>query len=138
MGLAYGALVDASMTLASECVGPKYRLVQTFAFQWSIAFQVKPKLNVLIPHTNKLAALLAFFTAHWRLYLVSLNTFCLPAVLLIFFWRESPRWLIQTGKLEKAAHELNAIARINQCSVRFTAQDLAHIQTNSQQNGGPK
>jgi predicted MFS family arabinose efflux permease len=39
MGLAYGALVDASMTLASECVGPKYRLLQTFAFQWSIAFQ---------------------------------------------------------------------------------------------------
>lgn len=28
MGLAYGAFVDASMTLASETVGPRHRIVQ--------------------------------------------------------------------------------------------------------------
>ena len=40
MGFSYGVLVDASMTLASETVGPKYRIVQTLAFQWSLALQV--------------------------------------------------------------------------------------------------
>lgn len=40
MGLSYGMLLDASMTLASECVGPRYRIVQTLAFQWSLALQV--------------------------------------------------------------------------------------------------
>jgi MFS family permease len=40
MGLAYGVLIDALMTLASETVGPRYRIVQTLAFQWSLAMQV--------------------------------------------------------------------------------------------------
>lgn len=39
MGLAYGTL-DVLMTLASESAGPRYRIVQTLAFQWSIAMQV--------------------------------------------------------------------------------------------------
>lgn len=28
------------MTLASETVGPRYRIVQTLAFQWSLVMQV--------------------------------------------------------------------------------------------------
>ena len=40
MGFSYGVLVDSSMTLASETAGAKYRIVQTLAFQWSLAMQV--------------------------------------------------------------------------------------------------
>lgn len=40
MGLAYGILIDALMTLASEQVGPKYRIVQTLSFQWTLSMQV--------------------------------------------------------------------------------------------------
>jgi hypothetical protein len=40
MGLAYGIAVDATMTLASETVGAKHRIVQTLAFQWSLTIQV--------------------------------------------------------------------------------------------------
>ena len=81
MGLAYGALVDASMTLASETVGPKYRIVQTLAFQWSLALQV--------------SSVIAYLTANWRNYLIFLNLICSPVLILMIFWIESPRWLIQ-------------------------------------------
>lgn len=40
MGFSYGVLIDASMTLACETAGKKYRIVQTLAFQWSLALQV--------------------------------------------------------------------------------------------------
>lgn len=40
MGLSYGVAIDACMTLASETVGKRHRIVQTLAFQWSLAFQV--------------------------------------------------------------------------------------------------
>ncbi|VDM48237.1 unnamed protein product [Toxocara canis] len=39
MGFSYGVLIDASMTLACETAGKKYRIVQTLAFQWSLALQ---------------------------------------------------------------------------------------------------
>lgn len=41
MGLAYGVLIDALMTLTSEVVGPRHRIVQTLAFQWSLTIQVR-------------------------------------------------------------------------------------------------
>ncbi|KAI1709300.1 sugar transporter domain-containing protein [Ditylenchus destructor] len=113
MGLAYGILVDASMTLASETVGPRHRIVQTLAFQWSLAFQID--------------SLLAYLTADWRRYLMALNGLCLPVLLLMLFWRESPRWLIQKRRHTDACRELNAISAWNGCSVRFKPEDLSGI-----------
>lgn len=40
MGFSYGVLFDASMTLACESAGPKYRIAQTLAFQWALTIQV--------------------------------------------------------------------------------------------------
>lgn len=40
MGFSYGIMFDASMTLACETVGAKYRIVQNLAFQWSLTIQV--------------------------------------------------------------------------------------------------
>lgn len=38
--------------------------------------------------------------------------------------------------MEKAAAELNAIGRFNGCKVQFSADDLAQIETNNDENGG--
>uniref|UniRef100_A0A915ATJ2 Major facilitator superfamily (MFS) profile domain-containing protein n=1 Tax=Parascaris univalens TaxID=6257 RepID=A0A915ATJ2_PARUN len=48
MGFSYGVLIDASMTLACETAGKKYRIVQTLAFQWSLALQVFFCISVVL------------------------------------------------------------------------------------------
>ncbi|KAE9551894.1 hypothetical protein FO519_004885 [Halicephalobus sp. NKZ332] len=120
MGLAYGALVDASMTLASETVGPKYRIVQTLAFQWSLAMQI--------------SSLLAYLTSNWRNYLIILNVFCCPILILMLFWRESPRWLIQKKRYSEAAKELNSLAKWNKCKVKFSESDLMEVEVMENQD----
>ncbi|KAI6239471.1 Solute carrier family 22 member 4 [Aphelenchoides fujianensis] len=110
MGLSYGILIDALMTLASETVGPKYRIVQTLAFQWSLAMQ--------------LASLTAWLCRDWRTYLLILNGICSPVLVLMLFWVESPRWLIQKRRYKQACESLNKIAWWNGCEARFTERDL--------------
>uniref|UniRef100_A0A915E746 Major facilitator superfamily (MFS) profile domain-containing protein n=1 Tax=Ditylenchus dipsaci TaxID=166011 RepID=A0A915E746_9BILA len=84
MGLAYGALVDSSMTLASK------------------------HLSVQI------ASFLAYLTADWRGYLISINALCLPK-----------------RRHEEACQELNAISTWNGCSIRFKPEDLSDIKLNT-------
>ncbi|TKR83300.1 hypothetical protein L596_016920 [Steinernema carpocapsae] len=117
MGFSYGMLVDASMTLASETVGPKYRIVQTLAFQWSLAIQI--------------SALIAYLTAKWRLYLLVINAIGAPILILMLFWIESPRWLIQKRRYAEAARELNTMNKWNRMDIHFTADDLTSIQVQS-------
>ncbi|KAK0404851.1 hypothetical protein QR680_017666 [Steinernema hermaphroditum] len=117
MGFSYGMLVDASMTLASETAGPKYRIVQTLAFQWSLALQI--------------ASLIAYLTANWRTYLLTINALCAPVLVLMFFWIESPRWLIQKRRYAEAAKELTTLSSWNRVDLHFTADDLTSIQVQS-------
>ncbi|CAJ0962220.1 unnamed protein product, partial [Mesorhabditis belari] len=114
MGFSYGVLVDSSMTLASESVGPKYRIVQTLAFQWALAMQI--------------AAFIAYVTGTWRMYLIVINVAVIPALFLVPLWVESPRWLIQKRKYSKAAESLNVMSKWNGDSVTFSEDDLKDIQ----------
>jgi MFS family permease len=118
MGLAYGVLIDALMTLASEQVGPRYRIVQTLAFQWSLAMQ--------------LAALTAWLSEHWRYYLLILNGLCIPVLLLMLVWVESPRWLIQKRRFQEACDSLNTIGRWNGAKEKFTVDDLIQMRIKSE------
>lgn len=52
----------------------------------------------------------------------------LPALILMLFWRESPRWLIQKRRLSDACRELNAISSFNGASARFKPDDFKHVQ----------
>ncbi|KAI6197745.1 Solute carrier family 22 member 4 [Aphelenchoides besseyi] len=118
MGISYGILIDALMTLASETVGPKYRIVQTLAFQWSLAMQ--------------LAALTAWFSRDWRSYLLILNGLCSPVLLLMLFWVESPRWLIQKRRYKEACKSLNKMSWWNGCETRFSERDLIKMHIKSE------
>uniref|UniRef100_A0A914WXG9 Major facilitator superfamily (MFS) profile domain-containing protein n=1 Tax=Plectus sambesii TaxID=2011161 RepID=A0A914WXG9_9BILA len=113
MGLSYGVAIDACMTLASETVGRKHRIVQTFAFQWSLAFQF--------------VSLTAYLSGSWHKYIVIVNACCIPILVLTLFWVESPRWLIQQKRYHDAAVALNTICRWNRCAVRFRKEQLIDI-----------
>ncbi|KHN73562.1 Solute carrier family 22 member 4 [Toxocara canis] len=113
MGFSYGVLIDASMTLACETAGKKYRIVQTLAFQWSLALQV--------------ASLCAYLTGSWRGYLFTVNALSLPALALMLLWVESPRWLIQKKRYDEAVRNINRISRCNGCETMFCASDLLPI-----------
>ncbi|KAI6190943.1 Solute carrier family 22 member 4 [Aphelenchoides bicaudatus] len=114
VGLSYGVLIDSLMTLAAETVGPKYRIVQTLAFQWTIAMQ--------------LAALIAWLSQHWRYYLLIVNGVCAPILLLMLFWVESPRWLIQRRRFQEACNSLNTIGNWNGAKKKFGVDDLIKMQ----------
>ncbi|CEF62747.1 Solute carrier family 22 member 15 [Strongyloides ratti] len=107
MGLSYGMLIDASMTLASETVGSKYRLVQMLAFQWSLALQI--------------SSIIAYLTA-------------IPLFILLLFWEESPRWLIQRRRFKEGCKSINKINKWNNCNIQFTVNDLIGIKTQSEED----
>lgn len=67
---------------------------------------------------------MAYLTTNWRRYLLSINVLCLPVLILLLFWRESPRWLIQRRRHSEACKELNAISAFNGFSTRFVKEDL--------------
>ncbi|VDK56184.1 unnamed protein product [Anisakis simplex] len=113
MGFSYGVLIDASMTLACETVGRRYRIVQTLAFQWSLALQV--------------SSLCAYLTGEWRRYLLVMNASSLPVLALMLFWLESPRWLIQKKRYTEAAFNINRISYYNRSQETFSPNDLVHI-----------
>ncbi|CAD5235239.1 unnamed protein product [Bursaphelenchus xylophilus] len=119
MGLAYGILIDALMTLTTEQVGPKYRIIQTLAFQWTVSMQV--------------AALIAWLVRDWRKYLLLINGVCSPVLLLMYlFWVESPRWLIQKRRYSEAAMALNRIAWWNRVNERFDETKLKNMNVKSE------
>jgi len=56
---------------------------------------------------------LAYLTQEWRLLLRVMALLNIPAFIGLLFAYESPRWLIQKGKLERARTVMTAIERIN-------------------------
>ncbi|VDN56911.1 unnamed protein product [Dracunculus medinensis] len=121
MGFSYGIMFDASMTLACETVGAKYRIVQNLAFQWSLTIQI--------------ASLCAYLTGSWRKYLLVINTLPLPLLILLLFWIESPRWLIQQKRYSEAVNNINRISQWNNSSIIIKNEDLLHIKVDNRQSG---
>ncbi|KAI6214276.1 Ligand-gated ion channel 50 [Aphelenchoides besseyi] len=85
----------------------------------------------LIAHffSGHLTGICAYFIGHWRRLLLIMNIFGIPAVFLLGFFVESPRFLIQNGKYQQAATSMNRIAWFNGKDTRFTADDMHMIQS---------
>uniref|UniRef100_A0A914VH80 Major facilitator superfamily (MFS) profile domain-containing protein n=1 Tax=Plectus sambesii TaxID=2011161 RepID=A0A914VH80_9BILA len=108
----------ASFTLCMESVGSKWRLVQSFAFQFTIA--------------NVYAGLMAYLTHNWRLHYAVVNLLALPALVMFLFIEESPRWTVQKHKYAEAAKSINKIARWNRRpNVIHTENDMKRIDLGS-------
>uniref|UniRef100_A0A0K0FM85 Solute carrier family 22 member 15 (inferred by orthology to a human protein) n=1 Tax=Strongyloides venezuelensis TaxID=75913 RepID=A0A0K0FM85_STRVS len=60
-----------------------------------------------------LFAIVAYFSGEWRLLARVTAILSIPAAILTFVSAESPRWLIQKGKIQEAKKELKKICKIN-------------------------
>ncbi|VDM91589.1 unnamed protein product, partial [Onchocerca ochengi] len=60
-----------------------------------------------------LLALIAYFTQNWRQLAIIISLLTSPAILLCILASESPRWMIQKGRIEEAHHVLKRITRWN-------------------------
>lgn len=75
---------------------------------------------------------MAYLTHNWRLHYAIVNTLALPALVMFFFVEESPRWLVQKHKYDKAAKAINKIARWNRRpNVKHTENDMKRIELGS-------
>ncbi|ETN84609.1 transporter, major facilitator family protein [Necator americanus] len=106
----------------TSCLFPenfsRYRVIMANAFQWPFAYMA--------------IALIAVLTKGWQNFFVFLNLVSSPLAIGFMLFLESPRWLIATGKLDKACEVLNDIAhqRWNNTKARFTTQDISSIHKN--------
>ncbi|KAI6175800.1 hypothetical protein M3Y97_00728900 [Aphelenchoides bicaudatus] len=107
--------VSAAFSLVVETVHSKHRMVQGFAFQYSTGFIM--------------AGIGAYLSGHWRILLFAANCIGIPGALLLAFFVESPRYLMQQRKYLQAAQAMNRIAWFNRKSTRFTAEDMQIIQS---------
>lgn len=110
LGLSFGFYLAAMFVLVMELTGKRYRLIMNMCFAWCISFQV--------------VALVAYLTADWRYYMVTINCLCLPLVGLMLLVDESPRWLIQKQKFDQACLVLNKIAKWNGKTERVEPDSL--------------
>uniref|UniRef100_A0A914WLX5 Major facilitator superfamily (MFS) profile domain-containing protein n=1 Tax=Plectus sambesii TaxID=2011161 RepID=A0A914WLX5_9BILA len=109
----------AAFTLCMESVGSKWRIMQSFTFQYTLAFTY--------------AGLLAYLTQNWRLNLAIVNALALPALVSFLFVEESPRWMVQKHRYKEAAKSVNKIARWNgRGDVKHTESDMKRIEMGSQ------
>ncbi|KAK6758862.1 hypothetical protein RB195_016221 [Necator americanus] len=114
----YGVIEVTSLTMMMEYTNNKYRVIMANAFQWPFAYMA--------------IALIAVLTKGWQNFFVFLNLVSSPLAIGFMLFLESPRWLIATGKLDKACEVLNDIAhqRWNNTKARFTTQDISSIHKN--------
>ncbi|CAL1533640.1 unnamed protein product [Lymnaea stagnalis] len=105
-GAAHTGAFLVAYTLATELVGPKYRVVAGFVSQgfYSIGFM-------------SLAGI-AYFIREWRYLEIAIT---LPVILFSLYWfflPESVRWLISHGREEEAEQVINRAARENGVTLR--------------------
>jgi MFS family permease len=106
-----------------EVFDTPHNLLNNIANLWTLGYIISGAIGYMFPD--------------WRQLLLALCVISLPITFM--FWRlvESPRWLIQRGRLEEAAHGLTKIARINRPhhQVQFSANNLRNIPRDSTATG---
>jgi len=65
------------------------------------------------PVALALLSLMAYMTRDWRTLAIVMNVLALPALGLILFLGESPRWLLQSGRTEEALAQLKRVTNMN-------------------------
>lgn len=63
--------------------------------------------------TAVIFSILAYIAKDWRILAQMSSGLAIPGILLVWFVEESPRWLIQKKKIEKARQSLKNICKIN-------------------------
>ncbi|XP_017494539.1 PREDICTED: organic cation transporter protein-like [Rhagoletis zephyria] len=111
-GYATGGTMSTGFTIIMEIVGKSKRELMAILYQ--IPFNLG---HATLP-------LFAYFLRHWRWYHLSFSSF--SVFYIIFFWTvpESPRWLLTTGRLDKATEVLEKAAKVNKQPTERVRPDL--------------
>jgi OCT family organic cation transporter-like MFS transporter 4/5 len=99
VGFCLGGTITTAHVILVEMLSQKHRLWVSSIAGWPAAYA--------------LLSFLAYVTADWRILAIVTNLAGLPALALILFVGESPRWLLQKGKSNLADFQLRRIVRIN-------------------------
>lgn len=119
IGFLFGGLFMVTIVLQMEILEEKDR---TFIYAldfWSVG--------------NCVLSLLAFLTRDWKTLVIVSNCLCIPLLFLWYGVQESPRWLLQQGRMEEAHKILNRIARWNR-KPSVTVESLQEIVAYSKGN----
>jgi OCT family organic cation transporter-like MFS transporter 4/5 len=82
-----------------EFLSQKHRLWVPSIGGWPVAFAI--------------LSLMAYLSQNWRVLTVAANVLSLPALALILFIGESPRWSLQAGRTDEAVIQLRRISTMN-------------------------
>lgn len=74
-----------------------------------------------------IASILAYFSHDWRTFLLITSAINVPAFCILLIAFESPRWMIQKGKLDEARLTLRKIEKINGTSTKERLQLLDEL-----------
>ncbi|GJQ74600.1 hypothetical protein Trydic_g21458 [Trypoxylus dichotomus] len=125
LALANGGTVIISFVLCMEVVSGKWRTIIP------ILYQIPFGIGITI------MAVLAYFIREWRELQLVLSS--LSAVFLVYIWflPESPRWLVATGRKEKAVKTLEKALRFNKSRENNIA-NILNKYTSSEKKVTPK
>ncbi|XP_011204556.2 organic cation transporter protein [Bactrocera dorsalis] len=115
-GYATGGTMTTGFTIIMEIVGPSKREIMAILYQ--IPFNVG---HATLP-------LFAYFLREWRWFHLSFSSFSIVYLLFFFTVPESPRWLIITGRNERAAELLEKAAKRNKMPTDKITQDIEEAQ----------
>ncbi|KJH42421.1 hypothetical protein DICVIV_11592 [Dictyocaulus viviparus] len=69
-------------------------------------------------------AIVAYFFQHWRSLALVISVLHIPAVALMIYLHESPRWLVQKGKIREARHVILRIAEMDGVKTKINESNL--------------
>ncbi|XP_011189592.2 organic cation transporter protein [Zeugodacus cucurbitae] len=115
-GYATGGTMSTGFTIIMEIVGKSKREIMAILYQ--IPFNVG---HATLP-------LFAYFLREWRWFHLSFSSFSIVYLLFFFTVPESPRWLVITGRTERAVALLEKAAKRNKMPTEKIAQDVDEAQ----------
>ncbi|XP_069964578.1 organic cation transporter protein isoform X2 [Bactrocera oleae] len=115
-GYATGGTMVTGFTIIMEIVGPSKREIMAILYQ--IPFNVG---HATLP-------LFAYFLREWRWFHLSFSSFSVVYLVFFFTVPESPRWLVITGRNERAVKLLEKAAKRNKMPTDKVAQDIEEAQ----------
>ncbi|WKY09443.1 hypothetical protein Q1695_002087 [Nippostrongylus brasiliensis] len=86
-------------------------------------------INTAISYSPNVIILgvIAYFFQHWRRLALVISALHIPAVFLMLYLHESPRWLVQRGKIREARRVILSIARIDGDKANIDERNLDKI-----------
>ncbi|XP_074648951.1 solute carrier family 22 member 15-like [Tubulanus polymorphus] len=122
-GLLAGGVFCIAPVLTLEWMSPKWRTLPSWRFSWQIG--------------SMLVALLAYLCREWQVLTTAMGIITIPLFpLYYFFFPESPRWLIQKRRFDKAEYWIRKAFWFNRVApktdLRAYLEDIARTENKRQ------